>query len=114
MRCREKGLVCACKRLNMDLPVRPEELLQEHHRAQGEGGRSPVIAGQLGGAPRLPAQPGLQSAPHEEESLPVPWQHSSAKNPQAQGFLCLILYSEHPFLSIQEIPKLNWVPDGTV
>lgn len=82
-------------------------MLGERHQAQGKGGRSPCDQWTAGGPLRPPAHPGLQAAPREEESLPVPWQHISAKKPQAQGFLCLILYSEHPFLSIQEIPKLN-------
>lgn len=95
-------------------PVRPEKVLGEHHQAQREGGRFPCHHWTTVGPPRFPAHLALRAAPHGEESLPVLWQHISAKKPQAKGFCCLILYSEHPFLSIQEIPKLNRIPDGTV
>lgn len=70
-----------------------------------DGGVSASVDDQ-GGPPRFPAHPSPWAASLGEESPPVPWQYISGKKPQARGF-CLILYSEHPFLSIQEILKLH-------
>lgn len=109
----QRGGTClrcvASKKRNQDaavsFPVRPEMLRGEHQQAQGTGGR---FSGDhwMAVRPRASEIPSpSQDARHGEESLPVPWQHISAKKPQAQGLCCLILYSEHPFLSIQKIPK---------
>lgn len=66
--------------------MRPEEVLREHHQAQGEGGRSPCDHWMAGGPLRPPAHPGLQAGAHEKESLPVPWQQISAKNLKPRAF----------------------------
>lgn len=80
-------------------------VLGEHHLAQGAGGRFSGDHWVAVHPPSSEIPSSSQDAPHGEESLPVPWQHISAKKTQAQGLCCLILYSEHPFLSIQKIPK---------
>lgn len=80
-------------------------VLGEHQQAWGAGWGSPCHHWMAAGPPRFPAHLALRAVLHGEEALPVSWQPTSAKKHQAQGFCCLILYSEHPFLSIQEIPK---------